>query len=75
MGKPGAEKKDEKVGPGHCTAVGCKATEKTFSFCEQHFDWFKFGLLKKSGERVMDFDKKVEHYNAHRVRRGLPKVA
>lgn len=73
MSKP--DKKDDKVGAGHCVAQGCKASEKQFTFCSDHFEWFKFGLLKKGGERVMDFDKKLEHFNAYRVKRGLPKVA
>lgn len=51
--------------PGGCHAEGCKASSTRFNFCEEHFDHFKFGLIKKTGERVSDYEKKIEHYQAH----------
>lgn len=54
--------------PAHCTAQGCKAKDSRFSFCAEHYEQFKFGLIKKTGERAMDFDKKYDQYVAHKER-------
>ena len=54
--------------PGGCHAWGCKVSAIRFNFCEQHFDHFKFGLIKKTGEPVPDYDKKIEHYQAYQQR-------
>jgi hypothetical protein len=62
--------------PGACHAWSCKSQATRFNFCEEHFDHFKFGLIKKTGERVPDYDKKIEHYQAHqRGAAPLRKVA
>ncbi len=63
--------------PGGCHAWGCKASEKRFNFCEEHYEHFKFGLIKKSGEPVSDYEKKFEHYQAYvaRSKKGAHKVA
>ena len=45
-----------------CQAVACKAKDTRFNFCDEHFRQYKFGLIKKSGEVVSDFEKKFEHY-------------
>lgn len=45
-----------------CHASGCKGKDERFNFCEEHFRQFKFGLITKSGEAVLDYDKKLEHY-------------
>lgn len=45
-----------------CQAQGCKGKDTRFSFCDEHFKQFKFGLIKKNGEPVSDFEKKFEHY-------------
>ena len=60
-----SSKKGHTPMPGGCHAWGCKASATRFNFCEEHFDHFKFGLIKKTGERVSDYDKKIEHYQAH----------
>jgi hypothetical protein len=75
-----APKSDTKAkGPqgvaGKCVAWGCKKDSKQFEFCSEHYDHFKFGLIKKSGEQVPDYEKKFEHYQAHLKRRGVQKVA
>ena len=80
MGKPVvAEKKEvkgkETVGGGHCTAKACKTSEARFGFCEEHYEQFKFGLIKKTGEPVSDYDKKFEQYQAFKTRRHAHKVA
>ncbi len=69
------KKQVKEAGNGHCVAEGCKSSEKRFSFCEDHFDQFKFGIIKKDGHRVPDYDKKIEHYLAHKKRHGSQKVA
>lgn len=46
----------------HCRAESCKAKISRAEFCEEHFDWFKAGLIKRTGERVPDFQKKFLSY-------------
>jgi hypothetical protein len=70
--KPG---KVREVVAGMCCAVGCKSSSKRFNFCDEHFDHFKFGLIKKTGERVSDYEKKIEHYMAHQSAVPMRKVA
>src|SRR5579885_3206069 len=67
-----SSKKGHNPMPGGCHAWGCKAQATRFNFCEEHFDHFKFGLIKKTGERVSDYDKKIEHYQAHQQRGAAP---
>ncbi|MBI2605656.1 MAG: hypothetical protein HYW49_06200 [Deltaproteobacteria bacterium] len=45
-----------------CAAWGCKSEPKRYSFCDEHFNQYKFGLIKKTGEPVSDYEKKFEHY-------------
>jgi len=61
--------------PDGCNAWGCKAKAKRFSFCEEHYDHFKFGLIKKTGEPVSDYEKKIEHYLAYKARISAQKIA
>ena len=49
----------------HCKCVGCKKTEARFTFCDEHYEWFKFGLISKTGQKVPDFDKKFDHFQAY----------
>jgi hypothetical protein len=62
-------------GTGKCVAWSCKKDSKQFDFCVEHYDHFKFGLIKKTGELVPDYEKKFEHYQAYLKRRGVQKVA
>lgn len=55
--------------PGGCCATGCKVQAKRFNFCAEHYEHFKFGLIKKTGEQVSDYEKKIEHFLAYQ--RGL----
>ena len=48
-----------------CKCAGCKKTEARFTFCDEHYEWFKFGLIAKTGQKVSDFDKKFDHYMAY----------
>lgn len=41
-----------------CTAEGCKTKPSRAGFCEEHYMWFKEGLLTIDGYRAKDFDKK-----------------
>lgn len=61
--------------PGGCHSWGCKRPEARFNFCAEHYDHFKFGLIKKTGEPVSDYEKKFEQYLAHTTKRGAHKVA
>lgn len=46
------------VSLSRCTAQGCNKKSDLLTFCNEHYDWFKFGLINKQGERPTDFDKK-----------------
>ncbi len=61
--------------PGGCLSWGCKAEGKQFNFCPEHYDHFKFGLIKKTGEPVSDYEKKFGHYMAHKAKKGSQRVA
>jgi hypothetical protein len=62
--KPMGSKAPSKA-EGICLEWTCKAKEARFGFCADHYDQFKFGLIKKSGEMVSDYEKKFEHYVAY----------
>ncbi len=51
-----------------CGAEGCKSSDWKFSFCAEHYEQFKFGLIKKDGKPVSDYEKKFEHYQAFKRR-------
>ena len=53
---------------GMCAGQGCKAKAHRFSFCDEHYDQFKFGLINKHGVLVPDYEKKWEHYHAYKAR-------
>jgi hypothetical protein len=71
----GGRKKGHEALPGHCFSWSCKAEADRFNFCDEHFEHFKFGLIKKTGEPVSDYEKKIEHYLAHKAKRSAQKVA
>ncbi len=48
--------------PDRCPAEGCKSGVKRMHFCEEHFAWYKEGLINKKGLRPSDFDKKYQNY-------------
>lgn len=49
-----------------CSAEGCKSKPSRAGFCEEHFEWFKEGLITKEGLRASDFDKKYYHYQGRK---------
>lgn len=63
---PAAKSKGHNALPGGCHSWGCKAHATRFNFCDEHYDHFKFGLIKKTGEPVPDYEKKFEHYMSHK---------
>lgn len=72
---PGKASKGHTPMPDGCHAWGCKHKSHRFNFCDEHYDHFKFGLIKKTGEPVSDYDKKFEHYAAYVKKRGSHQVA
>ncbi len=48
--------------PQGCQAEGCKKKVEKVGFCNEHFLWFKAGLIKKDGTYPKDFDKKYIQY-------------
>lgn len=68
--------KSVKGGAGEgCQAWGCRKDPVQFNFCSEHFDHFKFGLIKKTGEPVSDYEKKIEHFRAIQAKQRAPKAA
>lgn len=47
-----------------CACEGCKAKATQASFCNEHFAWFKAGLIRKDGTQASDFDKKFLAFKA-----------
>ncbi len=58
-----------------CTAKGCRVDIHRFNFCGEHFEQFKFGLIKKDGTQVSDFEKKLGHYEAYKRKQSAHRVA
>ena len=58
-----------------CKCEGCKKQESTFTFCGEHYDWYKFGLITKMGKKVSDLDKKYTHYQAYQEKQKTYKAA
>jgi hypothetical protein len=67
MGK-GKKPVMEVVGAEGCKCGGCKKPQARFTFCDEHYEWFKFGLISKVGQKVPDFEKKYDHYVAYMAR-------
>lgn len=64
-----SEKKEKQVpnnviplAAARCASEGCKAKPTRAGFCEEHFEWFKAGLITKDGHKALDFDKKYQHF-------------
>lgn len=49
-----------------CKTEGCNKKSTRADFCEEHFEWFKAGLVNKEGKKVPDFDKKMMAFQAHK---------
>ncbi len=46
----------------NCCAEKCGKKASRLSFCDEHFGWFKEGLVNKKGVRPTDFDKKYQDF-------------
>lgn len=46
--------------PKRCPVCGGK--DQRAGFCEEHFMWFKEGLINRKGEKPKDFDKKYASF-------------
>lgn len=73
--KPGLKGVEGGSERSHCSAQACKSAEFKFSFCSEHFEQFKFGLIKKDGKPVPDYEKKFDHYMAYKSRQAGQKAA
>lgn len=40
----------------------CTGKVKRAGFCDEHFLWFKAGLVNRAGEKPKDFDKKFQSF-------------
>ncbi|MFN7262459.1 MAG: hypothetical protein ACK5RO_12700 [Pseudobdellovibrionaceae bacterium] len=45
-----------------CNAEGCKSKPSRAGFCEEHYTWFKEGLITLEGNKAKDFDKKYHAF-------------
>jgi hypothetical protein len=43
-----------------CCEETCKKTSSRAGFCDEHFSWYKEGLITNEGHRPRDFDKKYQ---------------
>lgn len=57
------------LGPTRCMAEECKAKPARAGFCNEHFEWFKAGLVTKTGARAADFEKKFYQYQQSRYKK------
>lgn len=46
------------LGPVKCVGEECKRKPVRAGFCDEHYTWFKEGLMTLQGEKARDFDKK-----------------
>ena len=56
------------LGSGQCLAEGCKKKGERANFCNEHYDWFKAGLVNKKVLKPVDFDKKFMAYSNRKKR-------
>lgn len=49
--------------PQSCPVDACGKKPKRAGFCEDHFVWFKAGLVNRQGQKPSDFDKKFQAFN------------
>ena len=45
-----------------CPVEKCGKKATRSAFCEEHFTWFKEGLVNRAGEKPKDFDKKYQAF-------------
>lgn len=52
--------KDKELGV--CVETHCKAKQERLYFCDEHFNQFKFGVIKRNGTYPIDHEKKQREY-------------
>lgn len=75
MSKPTGKKETQVESTAKCACEGCKTDAAKFSFCATHYEHYKFGLIKKDGKPVSDYDRKYEHYTRYFTEKGARKAA
>jgi hypothetical protein len=51
-----------------CITEGCKLKPARAGFCDEHYTWFKEGLVTKDGRRPIDFEKKFFNFQQRRAK-------
>jgi hypothetical protein len=54
------------VSLSRCICEGCSKKADLLTFCHEHYDWYKFGLVNKLGKKPTDFDKKYMAFQRHK---------
>lgn len=54
------------VGMTLCPVEKCGKKASRAEFCEEHFSWFKEGLVSRNGMKPKDFDKKYQAFLRHK---------
>lgn len=49
-----------------CPVEKCGKKASRAEFCDEHFGWFKEGLVSRKGEKPKDFDKKYQAFLRHK---------
>ncbi len=52
--------------PNRCGVKDCKKAPTLVNFCAEHYEWFKFGMITKNGDKPVDFDKKHQAFMKHK---------
>ncbi len=50
------------IGLDRCKVEGCKSKSTKAGFCDEHYTWFKEGLVTVGGQFAKDFDKKYQNF-------------
>jgi hypothetical protein len=69
MGKPTATEKKKTTQPAG------EEEKSGWGFSPIQMEHFKWGLIKKNGEKVSDYDKKLAHYERWQASQKARKVA
>lgn len=65
MAKPSDKKENAGaavLGLTVCPVEKCGKKASRMEFCNEHFVWFKEGLVARNGEKPKDFDKKYQAF-------------
>lgn len=58
--------KDKEIGV--CIETHCKAKQERLYFCNEHFEQFKFGVIRKNGTHPSDHERKSDQYKRFLLR-------